>query len=541
MGAWRDLARHPHLRRIELAWGLTVVGWTSCTVAILVFAYAEGGATLLAIYALARAIWGAIAATVASNLGDAIRRDRLLRMTAVARALLVGSGAAIAMVSGPALVAVAFVVLADGLASTYRPLQAAALPWLVRSPAELASANVAATVMESAGSLLGPLLAGAALLLADAPAALATSAGWMLLAAVALVRLRLPDDSLDPAAGRRHLLRDVTVGSSALLRLRPAGGVATLGLVQTVARGALMVGLVVFAFDVLSLDEDALGWLNASMGLGGLLGGVFGVAVVRSTRLGRTFVAGVAMWGVALVLIAVWPVTALAFLAMLMIGVGNAYQDASMFTLLPRLVGPQMTGRILGALELLIVVGIGIGSVLAPWLIDLLGARATFGIVGVLVLAAAAGYFAPFAAVDRSLPQPGPEVDLLRALPMFAPLPLVVVEALADELEQRVYPAGAVVMRQGDQGDLFHVVASGRAFVQVADAPKPPLGPGDCFGEIALLRDTPRTATITAATDLTTFTLSRAAFLGAVTGNAVSTTSAAELAARRLASDSLRS
>jgi MFS family permease len=537
VGAWRDLAGLPDVRRIELAWGLAVVGWTSCTVAILVYAYDEGGAALLAAYSFARAVWGAVAAMVSSGLGDRIRRDRILRVTTGARVLLVASGAAIAMAEGPAGLVVTLVVLADGLASAFRPLQAAALPWLVRTPGELASANVAATVMESSGSLLGPLLAGVALLLGDPSTALAVSAVWVLLATVSLLRLSLPDDSLDTSADRRHPWRDVVVGSSALMRLRPIGGLATLALVQTIARGALMVGLVVFAFDVLDLDEDALGWLNATMGLGGLLGGVIGIAVVRSSRLGRTFVAGVVLWGIALVLVALWPVTALAFLAMLLIGVGNAYEDASMFTLLPRQAGPRVTGRVLGALELLIVTGIGIGSVMAPWLIDAFGSRATFGIVGVLVLAAAACYFAPFAALDRSLPEPGPEVDVLRKLPMFAPLPLVTVECLADELEERDYALGSVVMRQGEPGDLFHVVASGRALVEVDGLAKPPLGPGDCFGEIALLRETPRTATITAETDLVTYTLARAVFLRAVTGNKVSTSSADELASRRLASD----
>jgi len=535
--AWRDLAGLPDVRRIELAWGLAVVGWTSCTVAILVYAYAEGGAGMLAAYSFARALWGAVAAMAASALGDRIRRDRVLRVTTGARVILVGSGAAIAMAGGRAGLVVTLVVLADGLASAFRPLQAAALPWLVRTPAELASANVAATVMESSGSLIGPLVAGVALLLGDASTALAMSAAWVLLATVSLLRLSLPDESLDTSAERRHPWHDVVVGTSTLVRLTPTGGMATLAVVQTIARGALMVGLVVFAFDVLELDVDALGWLNATMGLGGLLGGVIGTAVVRSTRLGRTFVGGVAIWGFALVLIAVWPFTALVFVAMLLIGGGNAYLDASSFTLLPRQAGPRLTGRVLGALELLIVTGIGIGSVMAPWLIDAFGSRAAFGIVGVLVLAASACYFAPFAALDRSLPEPGPEVDLLRALPMFAPLPLVTVEGVADELEERDYAQGSVVMRQGEPGDLFHVVASGRARVEVDGLAKPSLGPEDCFGEIALLRESPRTATITAETDLVTYTLARAVFLRAVTGNKVSTTSADELASRRLASD----
>jgi MFS family permease len=258
---------------------------------------------------------------------------------------------------------------------------------------------------------------------------------------------------------------------------------------------------------------------------------------VRATRLGRTFVAGVILWGVAPLLMAVWPVTAVAFLAMMVIGIGNAHEDASMFTLVPRLVGGRVTGRILGVLELVIAVGVGLGSVIAPRLIDLAGERAGFAVVGGVVFLAAAAYAVPFARVDRSLPQPGPEVQLLRGLPMFAPLPLVVVEQLADSTTRLEHPAGTVVTRQGDQGDVFHVIASGRAAVEVDGLPRPALAPGDCFGEIALLRASPRTATVTAATDLTTYTMVRDAFLRAVAGDRGSAAAADGLAGQRLAAD----
>ena len=532
-----DLARHPDVRRIELAWALSIVGWTSCTVAVLVLAYDEGGAALLAAYSVGRAVWGAVVAVAVSSLGDLVRRDRLLRATTGARAVLVGSAAAVAVVEGPVALVVVAVVLADGLAGIVRPLQAAALPWLVRTPAELATANVTATVMESAGSLVGPVLAGLTLLLADAPTALALSAACTALALASLLRLRLPDDSRHARVGRPTMVRDVVVGGAAMARLQPVGGLPTLALVQTVARGVLMVGLVVFAFDVLHLGESSIGWLNAAMGVGGLLGGLIGVYVVRSTRLGRTFVAGVLAWGLALGLMAAWPVPAVAFAAMVLIGVGNAHQDASMFTLLPRLAGPRLIGRLLGALELLIVVGIGLGSVLAPWLLDTVGARGGFAVAAGLVVVAALGYAVPFGRVDRSLPEPGHEVELLRALPMFAPLPLVTVEQLAASLEVCHYPPGAVLIRQGDAGDRFHVVADGRVDVDVDGRPRPPLGPGDCFGEIALMRQVPRTATITAATDVTTYALGRAEFLRAVTGNQRSASFAASLVDRRLAGD----
>lgn len=530
------LARLPDVRRVETAWCLSVVGWTSSTVAVLVYAYDAGGAVLLAVYSVGRAICGAGAAMAIASLSDLVRRDRLLRLTTGARVALVAGAGMLALLGGNAVVVVLAVVLADGLASIFRPLQAAALPWLVRTPEELASANVAATLMESTGTLVGPLLAGAALWLTGAPTALVLSGGWTLLALASLLALRLPDDSRDASATRR-LRRDVAVGSRALVALPPAGGLVVLALVQTVARGALMVGLVVFALGDLGLADASVGWLNAAMGVGGILGGLVGAVVVRSTRLGQTFVAGVVLWGLALLLMAIWPQPAFTFAAMLMIGIGNAHADASVFTLIPRLAGQRLTGRVVGALELLIVVGVGLGSVLAPWLIDTLGARATFGLVGALVVVTSLGYGVPYRRVDRSLPVPAAEVAVLRALPMFAPLPLVAVEQLAASLEREEHPAGRVVIAQGDPGDRFYVVAAGRADVRVDGVARPSLGPGECFGEIALLRDSLRTATVTAGTDLTTYTTDRAAFLRAVSGNRLASAEADALAGERLSRD----
>ena len=166
-------------------------------------------------------------------------------------------------------------------------------------------------------------------------------------------------------------------------------------------------------------------------------------------------------------------------------------------------------------------------------LISLYDVRVALGVVGAVALLPALAYAVPFRRVDLSLPAPGPEVELLRGLPMFERLPMPVVDQLSAELEPRHYAAHAIVFGQGDAGSLFHVIASGRADVVVDGEPRPALGPGDCFGEIALLRDGTRTATITALSDLTTYILPREAFLRAVLGNHSSRTFATTLADRR--------
>jgi MFS family permease len=298
-----------------------------------------------------------------------------------------------------------------------------------------------------------------------------------------------------------------------------------------------MVLVAVLAVDVLVLGEQAVGWLNAALGAGGLVGGVIAAAVVRVTRLGRSFIVGVLLWGLPLVLLALVMQPAVAYLTFLVIGIGNAVEDVGGFTLLARLLSPLELVRVVGIVELAALAGIGVGSIAAPPLLDALGMRGTLTVLGLGLTGLALAYAWRFARIDRTMPQPGREVDLLRRLPMFAPLPLAVTELLSTELRPQEFASGSVVMKEGDPGEEFHVIASGSATVTVRGRPRPSLGPGDCFGEIALLRDVPRTATIVATEELHTLALRREEFLAAVSGSAMSSLAAESLVTERLSQD----
>jgi Cyclic nucleotide-binding domain/Major Facilitator Superfamily len=374
------------------------------------------------------------------------------------------------------------------------------------------------------------------LVLADPTATIALAATFFGFAWLSLRRLTVA--SRGPAASRStRVLHDIATGVKALVRLAPPGGVTILVFAQTFVRGAVTVLIAVLAVDVLVLGEQGVGWLNAALGVGGLVGGVVAGAVVRVTRLGRTFIAGLLLWGMPLVLLSLMMEPVVAYLAFVAIGIGNAVEDVGAFTLLARLLSPRMTARVLGVLELAALGGIGLGSVAAPSLLDAFDMRGTLALLGLGLTGLTIAHARRFARIDRTMPQPGKEVDLLRGLPMFAPLPLAVIELLSTELRSHRFARGTVVMREGDPGEEFHIIASGSASVTVRGMPRPTLGPGDCFGEIALLRDVPRTATITAIEDLQTLALGREEFLAAVTGNTASSLAAESLVTDRLGQD----
>jgi MFS family permease len=531
-----DALRQPDIRRLELGWALSLAGTFSYTVAMLAYTYAEGGARLVAAYGVASTVPGALLTPVLMSLTDRVGSATMLRLTTGTRTLLVAVAAALALADAHAALVVVPAAAAHALSATFRPTQASVLPWLARTPAELTAATVAATMAENLAALVGPIVAGIVLAVADAPTAIAVSASCLLMASLSLRRLTVPEGARSTEPSRPvRLIRDAAAGGAALAGIARPAGVVVLAFAQTFVRGALLVLLIVLALDSLALGNDSIGWLNAAIGFGGLAGAAAAARVVRLNNLGRCFVVGTAGWGLGVLALSGSPTGATAFAALVLVGIANAFQDAPAFILMPRILGTEMAGRALGAFELVVMAGMGTGSLAAPVLADRLGVRTSLLVLGTALAVLAVAYVSPFAIIDREMPQPRPEAGLIRRVPMFAPLPLVVVEELALEVEQHTYRDGDVVVREGEPGDRFYIVTAGSAAVTIAGEPRTALGPGDGFGEIALLSGVPRTATVTAAGPLTAVSLAREPFLRAVSGNQISSERAESLARRRLA------
>src|SRR5580704_16996209 len=470
------------MRRIELGYGLSITGELAGTVALVVYGLGAGGAGLVAAYAASRTVAGMGVALVLTGITGRVRRDRLLRWSTGIRMVFLAAAALLAASGQPPVAVIAAGAASSALAGTYRPLQAAVLPWLVRTPAELTASNAVTAVMENSGALIGPLLAGGLLAVAAPATAMAAAAGILAAATVSLLRLTVPDTPKLAGRGDVHVVRDVTSGLAEFLRMAPPCGVAILAFAQTLLRGALVVLIAVLAVHVLALGGSAVGWFTAAFGAGGLAGGAVAAGAVRVTRLGRSFVAGMLVWGLPLAFLALAPTEALSYLVLVVIGIGNAIVDVSGFTLVTRLAGPRSAGKVLGALEFVALAGLATGSILTPVLLHVFGVRGTLVLLGGGLAGLTLAHPVRFRRLDRAMPSPGPEVGVLQDLPMFAPLPLALTELLAAEIEPRQFPAGAVVMREGEAGDHFHLIVEGSAAVSVQGAPRPSLHRGDCFG-----------------------------------------------------------
>jgi hypothetical protein len=269
------------------------------------------------------------------------------------------------------------------------------------------------------------------------------------------------------------------------------------------------------------------------MGVGGILGSLAAFALIGRKRLASDFGLGIVLWGAPLAAIGIWPQAWVALVALAVLGLGNTLVDVAGLTLLQRTAPPDVIGRVFGVLEMILVGTIGLGAALAPALIDGVGIRWALVVTGAILPALAALTWRSLVRIDAESEAPA-ELALLERLPIFSPLPAPALERLASQLEPVVVSAGATVIRQGDHGDRFYVVESGRLGVTVDGAPAGELEPGDSFGEIALLRDVPRTATVTAGSDTTLWALGREEFLDAVTGNAPSARAADAVVGARL-------
>jgi len=306
---------------------------------------------------------------------------------------------------------------------------------------------------------------------------------------------------------------------------------------QWVVIGALDILFVVLALDVLGRGEGWVGVLNMAYGVGGVLAGLAGMALVGRRRLVRPILGGVVLIGAALALSALSATAAATIALLAVVGSGRALFNLATRTLLQRAVPAEVVGRVFGVAEALAMAGLAIGSAMVPLLVAVGGtATAVVGTAAILPLVALVGARA-LVAVDATAHVPVVEIALLRSLRIFRVLPAPALECLARSLEPIQLAAGEVLICEGEPGDRFYAIADGRLQVTIGGVAIATNVRGDCIGEIALLYGVPRTATVTAASPATVFALARAAFLAAVTGHTLTAQAATAVADERLEQD----
>lgn len=531
----RLVAARPMLRRLLAAWGLGIgVEW-ALLVLLSVACYDRGGAAAVGIVGVARVVPGALVTPVGSALLDRYPRARVLCVASLAAAAL--TALIPAALSATTLLPLYVLVGAwSAVWSVFRPAVNGLIPHVVEQPEELSAANSLYSFLEALGTLLGPLVAAALL------GALPTWAGYEVVAAVtvlpaalaARVRTHTKPPSRPPGRLVRRLLEPLA-GFPALAGTRSTRALLVVFEAQCVMRGLLNVFVVVAAVTVLGVGEAGTGRLFAALGVGGMLGAAAAMALAASGRLARPFVGGMMLWGLPIVLTALWPRPGVAWLALVVVGIGNAIADVTGFTVFHRLIPDHLLGRAFGALWGSAAAGVAVGSIAAAPLIELMGLRPAMAASGTVMALLPLLLWPQLRRVDTEVAVDEDRIALLRRLPLFAPLSRLSLEHLARRAVPVEVDEGQVVIGQGEAGDRFYAIEAGDLVAKVDGVELSSMAAGDGFGEIALLHRRPRTATVVAVTPARLMALDGPAFVAAVTSNVGAESVALALAAERIA------
>jgi MFS family permease len=532
--------RRPDLRRAQLAFGSAYAAEWAFTVALGVVAFRDGGATAVGIVALIRMLPSALIAPFATAVADRVRRDRVLIWIGILRAAALGAAAVVMAVDLSAVFVYLLAVLATIPFTAFRPAHSALLPALCETPKELTAANASRGLLDSASTLIGPLLAALLLDLSGPESVFVLAAGLSLWSSLLVTLIDYePAPRVAPPAPIR-MAADTAEGLRAIAAQRDVTMLFGLGAVQAVTRGALNVFTVVVAIELLETGEAGVGVLTAAVGVGAVVGSLGVSVLVGSRRLAAYTGLGIALWGAPLVLIGVFPTELLALAMLAIVGAGNAMVDLGYFTLFPRLMPDEVLARVFGALESLVALAVGIGSILTPLLIHFFGIRGALVAIGVMTPVIVGLTWSRLVRVDEGLGAQADVIERLRAVTMLRPLPISTIEHLARNVREESAEPGQVVIKQGQVGDSFYVIIDGEIEVKGNGSLLRVLSAGECFGEIALLRDVPRTTTVQARTPLTLYALDRRHFVPTVSGYSASAAEAEVVVETRLAASAAR-
>jgi MFS family permease len=506
---------------------LVTIGEWGVLIALLVYTYERSGATAVGIASFVAISPYLLLSPVTARIAQRHPPGMVRLIGMAVQALGIALAAATAFVKGPVWLAVLGAMIGYAASTALRPAAAVLLPALVRSSRELTTANVWVGYGDTTALFLGPLLATGLLALGGPGAALAGSAGITVIGLVLSIPSSWngPPAAVDPdeATTGRPGVRSVVLGPFAdvvrIVRRPGSRGVLMVSMAQFVVVGASDVIWVVIAAEHLDLGSAGAGVLSVLFGLGALLCSAVSGRAARRPRLAPLLVLCLGTIAVAATLLG-WTITlATAIVLIPVIGLSRALLDLLARVLLQRSAPPSELASVFGAVETLAGVGGLVGSLVAQVLIAWSGATAALFGIGAIFAVAAVGLAGSLRKADGAADVPVVEMSLLRLLPVFAPLPVWSLEAVARSAREVHAPAGTTIITEGEPGDAFYAIVDGRFAVTQAGAPVNDIGRGDGFGEIALLADVPRTATVTATTAGSLLAIDRDPFLVAVTGH----------------------
>lgn len=565
---FRAALRNPELRRVGLAYALFAAAEFGVWIALLVYAYGHGGATAGMVMALVQLVPCVLFSPFFGAVADRHRPAPVLRLGYLLQAVSMAA-VAVAIATGVPVIVVFVLSPLTALSITViRPPQAALLPAVVRTADELTAANVMTGWTDGAASLVGPAVAGILMawhgpdLAVGAMAAMSAGALVLILgvagpaaaASSELAASDLNDDDAEPEVESDRITGDDAptpraepTGFGVLLvaarsNLRVATRTQQLRVLFAlhtfyfVLIGSLDLLCVVLAVELLHMGAGGPGFLNAALGAGALVAGFVTVFLVGRRHLATTLTISLAISVSALAVIELLPRVIPALLLVATVGLAGAVFDVTGRTLLQRSAPPDAIAGTFAVYEALMDLGLALGVVLVRVALAVGGIPAALCAPAAVAAVLLAVVWRGLRTIDTAATVPQVEIQLLRSIPLFAALPAPAIEGIARQLVTLSVTEGEVIVTEGEPGNRYYAVADGQLTVSRHGRRLGTLSRADGFGEIALIRQVPRTATVTAQTDALLYVLEKEPFVMSVTGHAPTAS-----AARSIITDHLQS
>jgi len=529
---YRELLGNRALVRLLLGEFVSGIGDWLYIVAIFVVIYRESGdAALVGVFGAVRLLPYVILSVPAGVIADRFDRRLVLLVSDLFRGSLMVLMAILVAIGGSTLLIAALAVLAASGSSFFYPAMGAYLPALAKDERQLGPANSAWASIQNVSYILGPAIGG--LVLAFGSVLIAFILNALSFVFIAVILWSLPPSRAHDRSAAAQPAEDPADGTapaagaggttSSPLRVRPLAGLAVVQLMAGFLGGGFQVITVILAIDVLKAGEAANGYLNAAIGIGGLLGAIGAGALVLRRGLGLPLLVGAVITGLGAIVLGAATTLTFALVAIGVAAAGTLIIDVVTTTIFQRLVPDELRGRGVGVLMAVTTLTAAAGAFLLPVLLTSLGPFQSLGAVGATtIVLTGVGLAMIGTAADRAPTPYEATIARVITLPLFTGVPASRLEAAMRRVVEVPVTAGETVVRQGEPADRFYIIESGTFTVTQSPAPDAApvvlrqLGPDEVFGELGLLNRTARTATVTADTDGRLLTLARDDFLALV-------------------------
>jgi MFS family permease len=536
LGVYRQLLGNRPLTRLLAGEFISGIGDWLYIVAIFVVIYRQSGdAALVGAFGGIRLLPYVFLSVPAGIIADRFDRRMVLLVSDLFRGALMVVMAVLVQSNGSTLLIAALAILAACGSTFFYPAMGAYVPALARDESQIGPANSAVATIQNISFILGPAVGGLVLALGSVTLAFVINALSFLVIAAVLWTLppsfakREAAPEAEPEAeataepGTAAAAQAGTTSGAATaipgaapsaprafmgVPLMPASGLLVVQLIGGFLGGGYQVITVILAIDVLGAGEQGNGYLNAAIGIGGLLGGFLAGALVLRRHLGLPLAIGAVIMGIGTIALGASTSLPLALATIAIGSAGALIIDIVSTTIFQQLVPDALRGRAFGILMMLGTLTGAVGAFVLPTLLAQVGVFPSLAVAGTAgIVITIIGTLMIGNAAERPLSPYETTIERIITLPLFTGVPRARLQSAMRKVAERPVAAGEAVVRQGEPADTFYIITKGEFAVSRAETPgsEPTLlrtlGPDEVFGELGLLNQAPRSATVAAETD----------------------------------------